>query len=170
MQRDVKDFLKCFGLQGPNFDDTPMRVKTMWQEFFSLQKPKMTTFPLTSRPGMVVLKNFIDFGFCPHHLLSVEYDFKIGYIPEDKILGASKPLRVASYMLRQLPVQEDLGEMICSMIIQAIHPKGIGIIIKGKHNCMRIRGIKSPCVDMTTTYMWGCFLNEQSTREEFLLL
>lgn len=164
------DILDVYNLRGPNFDDTYKRVNKMWRTFFLEKPPSLTSFPLSTKPGMIVLKGHTDWGFCPHHLLPVKYTFKIGYIPNKRVLGASKPLRIASYCLIPLPIQEDLGEMIANMITQAIDPKGVGVIITGEHSCMRIRGVKSNCVDMVTTYMTGVFLDNQPTREEFLLL
>jgi GTP cyclohydrolase I len=73
-------------------------------------------------------------------------------------------------MLRQLPIQEDIGEMIAKSMEDMIDPKGVGIIVQGEHSCMRMRGVRSACCDMTTTYMTGVFLSNQPAREEFLLL
>ncbi len=170
LPKEVNNFLDRHKLSGPNFEETGRRVNKMWNDFFSYPPPILTQFPITSKAGMVILKNFDDWGFCPHHLLPVKYTFKIGYIPKDFVLGASKPLRIASYLLLSMPLQEDLGEMIAAMIEKTISPRGVGVVINGEHHCMRIRGVESACTNMVTTYMSGCFLNEQSTREEFLLL
>ncbi len=166
-----KQFLKDFSLEGPNFIDTPIRIYRMWDNFFKEDSTiDLTTFPLKGKAGMIIFKDHEDWGFCPHHLLPVKYTFKIGYIPRDKVLGASKPLRIANRVLRGLPLQEEIGEMIASQIQKEIETRGVGVIIKGEHLCMRMRGVESPCSSMVTTFMLGCFLDDPAAREEFLLL
>lgn len=167
----VNDFLKTYDLKGPNFEDTPRRVSKMWDNFFKGDSElDIRTFPLQGPAGMIIFKDHEDWGFCPHHLLPVKYNFKIGYIPRGEVLGASKPLRIASKVLRSLPLQEDIGEEIVNTILKFIDVRGAGVVIKGEHLCMRMRGIESPCSSMITTFMYGDFLHDQSTREEFLLL
>lgn len=167
---DTAKFLKKYNLHGPDFDDTPQRVERLWEDFFNIQAPKMTKFPTHMHQGLVLNKNYEDWGFCPHHLLPVKYTFKIGYIPNKFVLGASKPCRIASYVLRGLPLQENIGKYIIDGIVEAIDPKAIGVIIQGEHLCMRMRGIESPCVDLVTSDFWGLFLTDPSAKEEFLLL
>lgn len=168
---EVEKFLDTYNLKGPNFDDTPLRVQKMWEKFFKGESTlEIRSFPLQGKAGMIIFKDHTDWGFCPHHLLPVKYTFKIGYIPNNKVLGASKPLRIANKVLRSLPLQEDIGSLLAKEIQKEIDAKGIGIVIKGEHLCMRMRGIESPNCTMVTTFMTGCFLEEQATREEFLLL
>lgn len=164
--------LSCTELNGPNFIDTPKRVARAWKDFLNQPKPTLTTFPLEASTlgGMIVLKNHETWGFCPHHLLPVKYTFKIGYIPEQTVLGLSKLARIAEYVIRDLPIQEDVASRIVLTLKDAVEPKGIGVIIRGEHLCMKIRGVESPCAEAISTVMWGIFLTDNKAREEFMLL
>jgi len=119
---------------------------------------------------MIVHRDIILWGFCPHHLLSVEYNFKIGYIPEKHPLGASKPARIAQRVLAKMPLQEEIPQMVINEISKYIELKGGGCIVVGEHLCMQMRGIRQPCSDMVTDYLTGCFLRDVETRAEFMSL
>jgi GTP cyclohydrolase I len=159
-----------FPLQDENFQETPARVSRMWHTFINHPKPKLTTFPLKGKGGMILLKNHKSWGFCPHHLLPVKYTFRIGYIPNKKVLGLSKLARIADHALTTLPLQEELAWTIVNQIIQSVNPKGAGCIVHGEHLCTRMRGVKSPCAEAVSDIMWGVFLTIPSAREEFLSL
>ena len=154
----------------PNFKDTPSRVARMWAEFLSLPQPELTTFPLTTKGGMIILRNHESWGFCPHHLLPVKYTFRIGYLPEDRVLGLSKLARIADYTLTDLPLQEEIAPRIVNTLVGAINPKGAGCVVYGEHLCTRMRGVKSPCAEAISDIMWGLFLEDPKAREEFLML
>jgi len=166
----TENLLNHYDLHGPNFDGTPERVQRMLNEFFNTPKPNMTTFPLEGKAGMIVVKDHTAWSFCPHHLLPVRYIFKIGYIPEERVLGLSKLARVADYVVTRLPLQEDAAEMVADIIEEAIHPKGIGVVVDGEHLCMKMRGVRSTNATAHSSFLTGCFLIEQSCREEFLSL
>jgi len=119
---------------------------------------------------MIAIKDYVTWGYCPHHLLPVKYTFKIGYVPEEKILGLSKLARIADYCLRDMPVQEEIPGRIAEMIVKAIHPKGTGVLCHGEHLCMQMRGVESEHVNAVNSNLTGCMLDEDSAREEFLLL
>lgn len=172
----IKTQLNLLNLEGSDFEDTPQRVAKMWLEFLNpgrAKEPELKSFSLKTRGGMVILKNHKTYGFCPHHLLPVEYNVKIGYLPEDRVVpGASKPIRVTEEVISKLPLQEDIPGMIIDELLKVMkpQPKGIGVIVEGKHLCTRMRGIKSPCLEMVTDCMQGLFLDDPRTREEFLIL
>jgi len=168
----IKKQLQLLGFDpnDPNFEDTPQRVARMWKSFLQPKQFKMTSFPLEQKGGMIVVKNHECWSFCPHHLLPVKYICTIGYIPERRVLGLSKLAWIADDCMRDLPLQESLPEMIGRRIIEAINPKGVGVIIKGEHLCMRMRGVESTTAEAVSSFMSGIFLTDSKAREEFLTL
>lgn len=170
IEKAVENFLLACDLKGPNFEETPKRVATLWYDFLNQSANHTKIFPLRTKPGMIILKGITIWGFCPHHLLPVKYNFKIGYIPVSTPLGASKPARLSHLCLSSLPLQEELPQMVVESIEKAIKCKGAGCVVTGEHLCMQMRGIKQPCSSMVTDYLSGCFLTDQSTKEEFLML
>lgn len=157
-------------LSGPNFEETPYRAAKLWCELLEPRSYRITTFPLTTPAGMVVVKNHECWSLCPHHLLPVRYICKIGYIPEKEVLGLSKLAWIADDLMRKLPLQEELPAMIGRRIEELLNPKGVGVIVRGEHLCMRMRGVESSTASAVSSYMSGVFMDEPSCREEFLSL
>jgi GTP cyclohydrolase I len=171
LEATLQVLLEELELRGQHFKGTPERVARMWSAFLNPKPFITTTFETKEKTGFIIIKDHLCYSFCPHHLLPVKYTIKVGYLPKDsRILGLSKVARICDYQMHLLPVQEDLGSMIAKDLIGAIRPKGIGIIVHGEHMCMQMRGVESRCASATTTFMTGVLLEDQSAREEFLLL
>lgn len=162
-----RTFLDIYDLEGANFYDTPKRVAKMWNDFFLQEKPILRAFPSTSNE-MVVVKDFIHWGFCPHHLMPVRYTFKVGYIPNGKVIGLSKIPRLAAWCLAKLPLQEDLPQLLLNELDAVLNPQGLGCMIEGFHLCCAARGIKSETINFKNTALRGLMLLSPSTHQEFL--
>ena len=48
--------------------------------------------------------------------------------------------------------------------------KDVGVVIEATHSCMTLRGIKKPNSRCITSAMTGVFMDDASTRSEFLNL
>lgn len=168
----IAEQLKSLGFDesAPNFADTPKRVARLWKNFLTPPIYNMTDFPIRQKGGMIIVKNHECWSFCPHHLLPVRYVCKMAYIPEDKVLGLSKLAWIADDCMRFLPLQEELPSLIGKAIDEAIHPKGVGVVVHGEHLCMRMRGVESSHAEAVSTFMSGIFLTDHKAREEFLIL
>lgn len=155
-------------LEDSNFKDTPKRVAKMYKELLTPQLNNMTSFPSPTK-GMIVLRAHRIFALCPHHLLPVELHGYVAYIPHRKVLGLSKLARVLEQHLTTPIMQEELGDKTADSIVESLDPQGVGVILAGRHGCMRYRGIETDG-DVVTSTMRGLFLHSQATREEFLRL
>jgi len=172
----------------PNLNGTPERVQRMFSELFVpkehakkiIDEILQRVFP-TDYDGIVMVANIIVYSFCPHHLLPVEYEIDIAYIPgvskhagnfgfESKAIGLSKLERIADTLSSQLILQETLTDQIADTIYEGVGAKGVAVILKGIHMCMRMRGIKSKKSVALTSSMKGAFLDNASTRMEFFAL
>jgi GTP cyclohydrolase I len=135
-----------FNSNSANFKDTPERVIRMWKRFINYghgEQPDMTTFP-SDYKNWVELTNHITWGFCPHHLLPVKYTIDVKYKPNGFVLGASKLGRACDYLLRDLPLQEDLTISIVNYLMNNIpNCDGAACSIHGYHLCYVMRGLKS---------------------------
>ena len=170
LKASAQDILTHLDLYGPDFDDTPRRFAATLIELTQKEKPKMTTFPLEGKAGMILIKDYITWSLCPHHLLPVRYTFRIGYIPEKVVLGLSKRCRIADWSMSKLPLQEEVPALICDILEQEIKPKGCGVLVHGEHLCMQMRGVQSENTKAVSTGLRGCFLTEMDCRNEFLTL
>jgi GTP cyclohydrolase IA len=171
-------------LKDPNFMETPQRMAKMYEAMFDCQEDidnivsqiLKKSFP-SSYDGLIILPDIRTISFCPHHLLPVEYNVTIAYLPSIdntsgmyKVIGASKPERVSCALAKRPILQEEYTTAIADAIQETIHPKGVAIIIQGFHSCMRIRGVKNPCANMITSEMTGAFLENPRTQNELFEL
>lgn len=170
--------LECLGIDyknDPNFTETPQRIAKMYGELFAglldgdldeLEGHITKTFPSTYH-GIVAIKNIVVWGTCPHHFLPVEYVVDVGYIPNQSVLGLSKLPRVVQVLSSRPVLQEQLTDDIVSYLEKALAPDGIIVQVKGRHQCMIIRGVKTPEAHATTSAITGVFETTPSLKTEF---
>jgi GTP cyclohydrolase I len=176
---EILESMDC-SLEDPNFKDTPQRVSRAYKELVlprkviteEIGKILLKTFPSTYS-SIVLASNIITYSLCPHHLLPVEYETDIAYIPDKKgVLGLSKLERIADLLGRQPILQESLTEAIAFTIKKGIQPEplGVAVIMKGVHMCMRMRGVESKRSVITTSCLIGVFKEHPETRQELFEL
>ena len=160
--------------------DTPDRMLRMFEEMFKgydpAQKPHITTFNNGS-DGIVYDNMVVDCGsfysVCEHHCRTFFGQYWFAYIPNRKgrILGLSKIGRVVDYCSSRLQVQERLTHDIVEMLAEALGdenpPRGMALMMKGRHMCKESRGVGKHGV-MTATYLTGLCKADPRAREEFL--
>jgi len=119
---------------------------------------------------MVIVKDIDVFSLCEHHLIPFIGKAHVAYIPNGYITGLSKIARVVEAYSRRLQVQERLTMQIRDCIESNLKPLGVAVVIEAKHLCMVMRGIQKQNSVTTTSAFTGEFLNNTSTREEFIHL
>jgi GTP cyclohydrolase I len=119
---------------------------------------------------MVIVKDIDLFSLCEHHMIPFIGKAHVAYIPDKYITGLSKIARVVEVFARRLQVQERLTVQIRDCIQETLNPLGVAVVIEAKHMCMVMRGIQKQNSVTTTSAFTGDFLNNISTREEFIHL
>lgn len=119
---------------------------------------------------MVVLKDVDVFSLCEHHLLPFYGKAYVAYIPQGKIIGLSKIPRVVEVFARRLQVQERLTSQIADCLMNALKPRGVGVVIEALHLCMAMRGVEKRDAYCVTSAMLGSFRESERVRGEFLSL
>lgn len=119
---------------------------------------------------MVIVKDIDLFSLCEHHLIPFFGKAHVAYIPNGYITGLSKIARVVEAYARRLQVQERLTMQIRDCLESTLNPLGVAVVIEAKHLCMVMRGIQKQNSVTTTSAFTGEFLNNVSTREEFIHL
>ena len=127
------------------------------------------TFPAKYK-DMVISKHNVAFGVCPHHLLPVVYRVSVAYIPTCKVLGISKLSRLAKILTRAPMLQEDLTHELSRILHEDLESDGSATYVEGLHMCMASRGAGAHETRVVTSAMRGAFLNQMSTRQEFIKL
>jgi GTP cyclohydrolase I len=117
---------------------------------------------------MVIVKDIEFYSMCEHHMLPFFGRVHVAYIPEGKVIGLSKIPRIADMFSRHLQVQERMTTQIAEFLDEAVHPKGVGVVVEGAHMCTMMRGVKKAEASMTTSAWLGKFKKKGKKRKEFL--
>ena len=123
-----------------------------------------------SAKDMIIVKDIEFYSLCEHHLIPFYGKAHVGYIPNGKIIGLSKIPRIIDFYARRLQVQERLTNQIATCIQYLLNPKGVAVIMEGRHFCMLMRGVQKQNSIASTSSMLGAFKDQSTTRNEFLKL
>ncbi len=119
---------------------------------------------------IILVRDIELYSLCEHHMLPFIGKVHVGYIPNGKIVGLSKIPRVVDVFARRLQVQERLTIQIRDAIDEVLKPEGVAVVIEAQHLCMMMRGAEKQHSSTTTSAMSGVFLNNPTTRAEFMRL
>lgn len=154
--------------------DTPKRVAKAYKEWFGgyEMKPeeylKRTFEEVEGYDEMVILRDIEFESHCEHHMAPIIGVAHVGYIPNGRVVGISKLARVVEAYAKRLQVQEKMTAQIANCIQNVLKPKGVGVVIVAKHECMTTRGVHKTGVSMVTSKLLGSFREDARTRAEFL--
>ena len=154
--------------------DTPRRVVEGYLDWFSGYQTdpadylRRTFEEVAGYDEMVVLRDIEFESHCEHHMAPIIGRAHVGYLPTNKIVGISKLARVVDAYARRFQVQEKMTAEIALCISKVLKPRGVGVVIEAKHECMTTRGVHKRGVSMVTSRMIGAFRSDPRTRTEFL--
>jgi len=154
--------------------ETPRRIAEMYAELFAgiHQDPRdvLATGFQESHREMVILKGIPFYSLCEHHFLPFHGRAHVGYVPEGRIVGASKIARAVDILARRPQLQERLTGQIADAVMDALSPDGVAVVIEAEHLCMTMRGVQKPGTTLVTSAIRGGFRRRAVTRSEFLSL
>ena len=159
-RKRVSELLVYFG-EDPKREglkDTPKRVIKAFEELLSGYRtpmPEFTTFG-SSYDEMVVVSPISCISLCEHHILPILIEANIGYIPNERVVGISKIPRLVKWCCARLVIQENLTGQIADILDDRLEPLGVAVVLKGRHLCMEIRGVKTRSI-ITTSALRGAF-------------
>ena len=154
--------------------ETPDRICRMCEELFSgISANPADVIKVISEQEhdeIILVRDVPFYSMCEHHLLPFLGVCHVAYIPEKKITGLSKLVRVIEICARRLQVQERLTTEIAEAIMERLKPKGVMVVMEAEHLCMTMRGVKKPGSRMTTSVIRGIFRKNAKTRAEAIAL
>ena len=177
LEMNTKNLLELLG-EDPSREgllNTPKRVAKAW-EFLTkgynenLDKLINNAIFEGESKDMVIVKNIEFYSLCEHHMIPFYGKAHIGYIPDGKIIGLSKLARITDLFSQRLQVQERLTNQIAQCLQEVLNPRGVAVVLEGKHFCMLSRGVQKQNSIATSSSMLGIFREKESTRNEFLKL
>ena len=63
-----------------------------------------------------------------------------------------------------------MTDQVATALEEALHPKGVFVMLEAEHMCMTMRGIKKPSSKTVTTVAKGIFKENREERNEILSL
>lgn len=177
LEKITKQLLKDIG-EDPNREGllkTPLRVAKAWQFFSkgynqSIDKIINDAIFNEDAKDMVIVRDIEFFSLCEHHLIPFFGKAHVGYIPNGKVIGLSKIPRIIDMFARRLQVQERLTHQVADALKNVLKPKGVAVVLEGRHMCMQMRGVEKQNSFTSTSAMSGQFKKSSETRSEFLAI
>jgi len=152
--------------------DTPARVAAWWRRFFSPElSAAPTCFPEQHLSGqLVVIGGMSVWSLCEHHLLPMNLDVAVGYVPDGEVMGLSKFGRIAQQCAGRLQVQERFTRQVADEIAVVIGSTDVAVAVRGTHLCMSARGVRMEAARTTTLQAGGRFESDSVLSQQFLAL
>lgn len=158
-----------------NTNETAKRIAKMFmREVFAGRydpMPKVTDFPNAKHLDEIYTLGPITVrSACSHHMVPITGRLWIGVLPSDRVIGISKFVRLANWVMARPQIQEEATVQLADIIESMINPKGLAVVVEATHQCMTWRGVRESDTKMTTSVMRGVFLDKPECRSEFFRL
>lgn len=156
--------------------ETPARVAKAYEELFegyTLDPAEALSKVFREVEGyddLVLLKDIPFHAHCEHHMVPFHGVAHIAYYPENGVVGLSKLARVVEIFARRLQTQETMTAQIVQAIEDALHPRGIAVVIEAEHMCMSMRGIRKAGASTSTCQFTGVFRDDPAEQVRFFTL
>jgi len=158
----------------PELIDTPRRVVSAYEEMLDGYSADIDslfkTFDGEGSDQLSIVKNIPFSSLCEHHLLTFMGKAHVGYLPNGKVIGASKIPRLVLAFSHRLQLQERIAEQVAHTLMSKLQPHGVAVVIEGTHLCMTCRGVKAHDTSLISSVMLGKFREDSTLRAEFLSL
>jgi GTP cyclohydrolase I len=174
----VRDLLRSLVIDidnDHNTEETAERVARMYlHEVFKgryHQQPKIASFPNVKNLDEIYTVGPITVrSACSHHLVPILGNCWIGIKPGERVIGLSKFSRVADWVFSRPHIQEEAVIILADEIERLCEPKGLAILVKAQHYCMKWRGVKELQTSMINSVVRGDFRHDPSLKQEFFEL
>ncbi|OQY26338.1 MAG: hypothetical protein B6244_13865 [Candidatus Cloacimonetes bacterium 4572_55] len=176
MEQGLALFLEGLEIEDSVFDKE-LAVKCMleeWRdEFLSgyLQDPKelLSSDVIADARQMVLMKDISFVSFCAHHLTPISGVVHLAYLPNRKVIGLSRLVKLVRCFSRRLQLQERLTNQLASSLMTHMQAKGSACLIRADQFCVSARGVRERTETITTSFK-GSFFTDGSLRRDFLEL
>ncbi|MDR2781718.1 MAG: GTP cyclohydrolase I FolE [Holosporaceae bacterium] len=170
IEANIRAIIEKIDPNNDGVEKTPERVARSYEEFFSGYNVDIyniaNTFYDSEMKDLIMLENIPFESNCEHHLVPIIGTASVGYIPNGKIIGASKLARIVDCFAHRLQLQERMTIEIGKALEAILNPAGVGVYIKAEHFCISHRGVKKHGSKFVTRYFSGAL--KDSLRQEFL--
>jgi GTP cyclohydrolase I len=152
--------------------ETPKRVLRAYEEWFAgyENEPKQLLercFEEVAGYDETVLLRDVPFrSHCEHHIAPITGRVHLAYLPDKRVVGISKLVRLVQVFSNRLQIQERLTAQIADTINEVLKPRGTGVVIQATHACMTGRGVHACGTNLVTSRLLGVFRDNVQARQE----
>ncbi len=156
--------------------DTPERVVKAYQELFGgydlCPKDELdrTFEEVAGYDDIVVVKDIEFFSHCEHHMVPIRGKAHVAYLPESRVVGLSKIIRVVEIFAHRLQTQESMTAQVAASIQDILNPRGVAVLVEAEHMCIAMRGIKKQGSTTLTSTFTGSFKDNPEEQIRFLTM
>lgn len=135
------------GLRG-----TPERIADMYEEIFSgYDSDSELSVQFSEDSDAVVVRDIGFYSMCEHHILPFFGKISIAYLPNGRVFGVSKLVRLVEKHAKRLQIQERMTKNIADELYsQGV--KGVVVMSDAEHLCMKMRGVRNDATMTSTAY------------------
>ena len=119
---------------------------------------------------MVLIRDIPFTSTCEHHFLPMVGKAHVGYIPDGKVVGLSKLVRLVEGYSRRPQLQERLTAQVADTLHEELEARGAIVVVEADHLCMTVRGVQKPGSMTVTSAVRGIYAKDQRTRQEAMSL
>jgi GTP cyclohydrolase I len=154
--------------------DTPRRVVKAYREMFEgydkcpAEELGRTFEEVAGYDDMVVMRDISFHSHCEHHMVPIIGKAHVGYLPDGKVVGLSKLIRVVEIFAHRLQTQEAMTAQIANVIQDVLNPRGVAVMIEANHMCIEMRGIRKQGSVTTTSTFTGAFRDNPEEQVRFV--
>ena len=151
------------GLRG-----TPERIADMYEEIFSgYDSDSELSVQFSEDSDAVVVKDIKFYSMCEHHMLPFFGKISIAYLPNGRVFGVSKLVRLVEKYAKRLQIQERMTKDIADELY-AQGVKGVMVMSDAEHFCMKMRGVRNDAT-MTSSAFRGVYERKEN-REDVIAM
>jgi GTP cyclohydrolase IA len=156
--------------------DTPKRVAKAYRELFEgytddpVEMLGTTFEEVAGYEDVVIVKDISFYSHCEHHMVPIIAKAHVAYLPDSRVVGLSKIVRLVESFGRRLQTQEAITAQIATTLQDVLNPRGVAILIEGEHMCMAMRGIRKTGSTTLTTSFTGSFKDSFEEQQRFLAM
>lgn len=155
-----------------NTKETAKRVAKMYiDEVFHGRyhpMPRVTEFPNAKKLDEIYTLGPITVrSACSHHFVPITGECWVGVIPSGKVIGISKFVRIANWVMSRPQIQEEAVVQLADILEELLQPKGLALVVRASHMCMTWRGVKENHTCMANSIVRGNFMHNTAARAEF---
>jgi GTP cyclohydrolase I len=121
--------------------------------------------PAEPPTGLVALRDLAVVTVCPHHLLPAHGRGDVFYLPGERVAGLGAVARALDALGRRLALQEETGERMARLLVEALGARGALCRLRLVHTCLVARGARQAGSMVETIAVAGSLAAAGADRE-----